>query len=245
MVICDLLGVPYSDRERFQADAAKLFGVNTTPEGKYEAFDALNAAVRELVTAKRTEPTDDVLGDLTASDLTDDELAVMGGLLLAAGLDTTANMIALGIFALLQHPDQWAALCADPGLIDAAVEELMRYLSVVPRLARVALEDFELDGHVVTSGSTVVLASAAANRDPARFFDPDRLNLHRNAVGHVGFGHGPHLCLGQQLARAEMQVAFTALAARVPGLHLAIPAREVPRRDESDVYGVTTLPVRW
>jgi cytochrome P450 len=129
MVICELLGVPYDDREHFQADAAKLFGVNTTPEGQYEAFGALSANVRELVTAKRAEPADDVLSDLTASDLTDDELAGMGGLLFAAGLDTTANMIALGTFALLQHPDQWAALCADPDLVDPAVEELMRYLS--------------------------------------------------------------------------------------------------------------------
>jgi cytochrome P450 len=245
MVICELLGVPYADREGFQADAAKLLGVNTTPEGKYVAFGALTAYVRELVTAKRAEPTDDVLSELTASDLTDDELAVMGGLLLAAGLDTTANMIALGTFALLQHPGQWAALCADPDLVDAAVEELMRYLTIVPRLARVALEDVELDGHLVTSGSTVVLASAAANRDPAKFVDPDTLDLRRNPVGHVGFGHGPHLCIGQQLARVEMRVAFTALAARFPGLRLAVPAGDVPLREESDIYGVTTLPVSW
>jgi cytochrome P450 len=245
MVICELLGVRYADRECFQADAAKLLGPNTTPEGKYEAFEALSTYMRELITVKRTEPTDDVLSDLTASDLTDDELAAMGGLLLAAGLDTTANMIALGTFALLQHPDQWAALRTDPDLVDPAVEELMRYLTIVPTLARVALEDVDLDGHLVKSGSTVVLATAAANRDPAKFADPDTLDLRRNPVGHVGFGHGPHLCLGHQLARVEMRVAFPALAARFPGLRLAIPADDVPLRVGADIYGVTTLPVTW
>ncbi|MEV0700152.1 cytochrome P450 [Saccharopolyspora sp. NPDC050389] len=245
MVICELLGVPYADRERFQADAAKLFGVDATPEEQYEAFGAVSAYIRELITAKRAEPTDDVLSDLTASELTDDELAGMGALLLAAGLDTTANMIALGTFALLQHPDQWAALRADPDLTGPAVEELMRYLTIVPAVARVALEDVELDGRLVKSGSTVVLASAAANRDPAKFADPDTLDLRRNPVGHVGFGHGPHQCLGQQLARVEMRVAFPALAARFPGLRLAIPADDVPLREGADIYGVTTLPVTW
>lgn len=245
MVICELLGVPYTDRKRFQADAAELLGPNTTPAGKYEAFEALSTYVRELITAKRAEPTDDVLSDLTTSDLTDDELAAMGGLLLAAGLDTTANMIALGTFALLRHPDHWAALRTDPDLVVPAVEELMRYLTIVPSLARVALEDVELDGHLVKSGSTVVLATAAANRDPAKFADPDTLDLRRDPVGHVGFGHGPHLCLGHQLARVEMRVAFPALAARFPGLRLAIPVDDVPLREGGDIYGVTTLPVTW
>lgn len=244
-VICELLGVPYHDRARFQADAAKLFGADTTPQGKHEAFLALRSYVRELVAAKRAEPTDDLLSDLTATELTDDELAGMGGLLLAAGLDTTANMIALGTFVLLRHPAQWAALRADPELVNPAVEELMRYLTIVPALARAALEDVELDGHLVKSGSTVVLALAAANRDPARFADPDTLDLRRNPVGHIGFGHGPHQCIGQQLARVEMRVAFPALAARFPGLRLAIPAEEIPLREGADIYGVTTLPVTW
>ncbi|PNE40712.1 cytochrome P450 [Streptomyces noursei] len=246
-VICELLGVPYEDRERFHADAATIFGADTTtPEGlveSYQAFKALTACVRELVTAKRAEPTDDVLSDLTAHDLTDDELTGIGVLLLAAGLDTTTNMIALGTFALLQHPDQWAALRTDPDLVAPAVEELMRYLTVVPTLVRVALKDVELDGHLVKSGSTVVLASSAANRDPAKFTGPNTLDLRRNP--HVGFGHGPHQCLGQQLARVEMRVAFPALAARFPGLRLAGPADDIPLRERATVYGVTSLPVTW
>ncbi|MEO6088309.1 MAG: cytochrome P450 [Umezawaea sp.] len=245
MVICELLGVPYADRERFQADAAKLLGPNTTPAEKYEAFEALSSFVRELITAKRADPTDDVLSELTTSDLTDDELAAMGGLLLAAGLDTTANMIALGTFALLRHPDQWATLRTDPHSVGPAVEELMRFLTIVPTLARVALEDVELDGHLIKSGSTVVLAMAAANRDATKFPDPDALDLRRDPVGHVGFGHGPHLCLGHQLARVEMRVVFPALAARFPGLRLAIPADDVALREGADIYGVITLPVTW
>ncbi|MCS7482420.1 cytochrome P450 [Umezawaea endophytica] len=245
MVICELLGVPYSDRDRFQADAAKLFGPNTTPVGKYEAFEALSSFVRELITAKRADPTDDVLSELTTSDLTDDELAAMGGLLLAAGLDTTANMIALGTFALLRHPEQWATLRTDPDSVGPTVEELMRFLSIVPTLARVALEDVEFDGHLIKSGSTVVLAMAAANRDATKFPDPNALDLRRDAVGHIGFGHGPHLCLGHQLARVEMRVAFPALAKRFPSLRLAVPADDVVLREGADIYGVTTLPVTW
>ncbi|MEU5163810.1 cytochrome P450 [Streptomyces sp. NPDC020875] len=249
MVICELLGVPYEERESFQADVAKLFADSASQEEQYEAWDAVNDYVRRLVTAKRAAPTDDVLSELTAGDLTDEEITGIGALLLAAGLDTTANMIALGAFALLRHPDQWAALCAEPGLADSAVEELMRYLTVVPHLSRVAMEDVELDGELVRAGSTVVLAASAANRDPARFTDPHTLDLRRSSVGHVGFGHGVHQCLGQQLARVEMRVAFPALAARFPGLRLAVPADEVPLRDPSSaatiIYGVTALPVTW
>ncbi|MEV6276329.1 cytochrome P450 [Nocardia sp. NPDC051832] len=245
VVICELLGVPYADRANFQADAAKVTGVDTTLEGQYEAFEALSSYVRELITAKRAAPTDDVLSDLTTSDLSDDELAGMGGLLLAAGLDTTANMIALGTFALLQHPDRWSDLCADPDRFDPAIEELLRYLTIVSNLFRVALEDVELEGQQVKAGANVLLGLAAANRDPAKFDDPDSFDIRRNAVGHVAFGHGAHLCLGHHLARVEMRVAFSALTARFPGLRLAVPAAEVPLREGTDIYGVRALPVTW
>lgn len=244
-MICEILGVPVADRDRFHADAAKIFGVDTTLEGKAVAFESLNTYVRKLVSDKRANPTDDVLSDLTTSTATDDELAAMGGLLLAAGLDTTAGMLSLGTFALLTHPEQWAALRAEPELADSAIEELLRYLSVAPQLARVALEDIDLDGQLVTAGSTVVLAVAAANRDPARFADPDTLDLRRSQGGHLGFGHGPHLCLGAQLARIELRIALPALATRFPDLRLAVPAAEVPLREGADIRGVTGLPVTW
>ncbi|WP_405641259.1 cytochrome P450 [Streptomyces uncialis] len=245
LVICELLGVPYSDRERFQSQVATLFDQTADAGAKGDAHTALLQYLGELVLAKRAEPTDDLLSDLTTSDLTDEELAGIGGLLLAAGLDTTANMLALGTFALLSNPDQLDALRADPGLAAQTVEELLRYLSVADPLLRSALEDVEVDGTLIKAGETVTVSVQAVNRDPRRFPDPDRLDIRRKATGHLAFGHGVHQCLGQQLARVEMAVAFPALLARFPTLRLAVPPREVPLRERSNIYGVVSLPVTW
>ncbi|GHE93368.1 cytochrome P450 [Amycolatopsis deserti] len=245
VMICELLGVPYTDREFFQRQVAAFMDAKTPPEEQYAAYGALHNYLRDLVRAKRAEPTDDVLGDLTTSDLTDDELSGIGAFLLGAGLDTTANMIALGAFALLSHPGQLAALRDDPGLADSAVEELLRYLTIAHTGVRAALEDVELDGQVIKAGESVTIAAHAANRDPERFPDPDSLDLRRHAAGHLAFGHGIHQCLGQQLARVEMRVAIPALFARFPTLRLAIPAEEVPLRHDMTIYGVHRLPVAW
>ncbi|WP_456316820.1 cytochrome P450 [Streptomyces cavernicola] len=169
----------------------------------------------------------------------------MGGLLLAAGLDTTANMIALGTFALLRNLDQLSALRAEPELADQAVEELLRYLTVADPAVRTALEDVEVEGQLIRAGDTVTLSFQAANRDPARFPEPDRLDLRRRAVGHVAFGHGAHQCLGQQLARVEMRIALPALLRRFPTLRLAVDPSEVPLREQNNIYGVRALPVTW
>ncbi|BDM74492.1 cytochrome P450 (plasmid) [Streptomyces nigrescens] len=245
LMICELLGVPYGDRERFQSQVATIFDQTADAEAKGEAYTALLQYLNELVLAKRAEPTDDLLSDLTTSDLTDEELAGIGGLLLAAGLDTTANMLGLGTFALLSNPDQLDALRADPGLAEQTVEELLRYLSVADPILRAALEDVEVEGQLIRAGETVTVSVQAANRDPRKFPDPDRLDIHRKATGHVAFGHGAHQCLGQQLARVEMAVAFPALLARFPTLRLAVPPQEVPLRDRSNIYGVINLPVTW
>ncbi|RDI52914.1 cytochrome P450 [Nocardia mexicana] len=245
LVICELLGVPYADRDHFQQLAATMSGVDATPEQAYAAYGAVQEYIGGLVRAKRADPTDDLLSDLTTTDLTEEELAGVGAFLLGAGLDTTANMLALGTFALLSHPDQFAALREDPDLADRAVEELMRYLTIAHIGTRAALEDVELDGRVVKAGETVALSMSAANRDPAKFDDPDSLDVRRNAVGHVAFGHGAHQCLGQQLARVEMRVAFPALVTRFPTLRLAVPAEEIPLRHGLDIYGVYNLPVTW
>jgi cytochrome P450 len=197
------------------------------------------------VPAKRAAPTDDLLSQLTASDLTDEELANIGFVLLGAGLDTTANMLALGTFALLSHPDQLAALRADPGIAGNAVEELLRYLSIIPFTVRTALVDIELHGERIKAGKAVTVSVPAANRDPERFADPDILDLLRPANGHVGFGHGVHQCIGQQLARMELQVALPALLTRFPTLRLAVPAEDVALRTDMLVYGVHHLPVAW
>jgi cytochrome P450 len=245
LMICELLGVPYADRERFQTEVATLFDQTADAEAKGGAYMALLQYLNELVLAKRADPTDDLLSDLTTSDLTDEELAGIGGLLLAAGLDTTANMLALGTFALLSNPGQLEALRADPALAGQAVEELLRHLSVADPLPRAALEDVEVDGRLIRAGETVTVSVQAVNRDPHKFPDPDRLDIRRKAAGHLAFGHGAHQCLGQQLARVEMTVAFPALFARFPTLRLAVPPQEVPLRDRSNIYGVISLPVTW
>ncbi|UBU09367.1 cytochrome P450 [Nonomuraea gerenzanensis] len=245
LMICELLGVPYADRESFQRHAVVLEGGDHSAEEQIAAFGALSEYLHGLVLAKRARPTDDLLSDLTTTGLGDEELSGLGAFLLGAGLDTTANMITLGTFALLSHPEQLAALRADPALADQAVEELLRYLSIAHTGMRVALEDVELDGHLIGKGETVVLSVQAANRDPARFADPDRLDLRRPAVGHLAFGHGVHQCLGQQLARVELRVALPALVGRFPALRLAVPAEEVPLRGGIDIYGAARLPVTW
>ncbi|MFI6920119.1 cytochrome P450 [Nonomuraea spiralis] len=246
VIICELLGVPYEDRGFFQENIDKFLGGEVGDEELIAAYLATQRYLAELVAAKRAAPTDDVLSDLLDSDLTDEELQGMALILLSAGFDTTANMLALGTFALLQNPDQLAALRAEPELIDQAVEELLRYLSVAKQFHRVALEDVELGGHTITAGSTVILSLNTANRDPERFPDPHTLDLRRQDGGHLAFSHGIHQCLGQQLARVEMRVAFPALIARFPSLRLAVPAGEVALRPETaDIYGVKSLPVTW
>ncbi|MEV6153819.1 cytochrome P450 [Nonomuraea sp. NPDC052129] len=244
-MICELLGVPYQDRARFQQHALDLFRLNAPPEELAAAYGAVHAFVQELVAAKRTTPTDDLLSDLTETDLTDEELVNIGFSLLGAGMDTTANMLALGVFALLVHPDQLAALRANPGIADRAVEELLRYASIIPFTIRTALTDVELNGEVIKAGETVTISVPAANRDPAHFADPDTLDLLRSTSGHVAFGHGVHQCLGQQLARVELQVALPALITRFPGLRLAVPVQDVALRTDMLIYGVHALPVVW
>ncbi|GHE71443.1 cytochrome P450 [Streptomyces spiralis] len=247
MVICEILGVPYEDRGSFQQQIDTFMGGEVSDEELIAAYTATQEYLARLVAAKRANPTDDVLSELTDSDLTDEELKGISLILLAAGFDTTANMLSLGTFALLRNPEQLAALRADPALTDRAVEELLRYLSVAKTFMRTALEDVEIGGRTIEAGTTVVLSYNTANRDPERFTDPHVLDLHRqDAAGHLAFSHGIHQCLGQQLARVEMRVAFRALVDRFPTLRLAVPAEEVVLRPESaDIYGVKSLPVAW
>ncbi|NMH77498.1 cytochrome P450 [Pseudonocardia xinjiangensis] len=246
IMICELLGVPYEDRGYFQKQVESFMSGETSDEDLMAAYTATQTYLAELVAAKRANPTDDVLSDLTDSDLSDEELRGMSLILLAAGLDTTANMLALGTFALLRNPAQLAALRVDPTLADQAVEELLRYLSVAKTFMRTALEDVELGGQTIEAGTAVILSYNTANRDPERFADPQVLDLRRQDGGHLAFGHGIHQCLGQQLARVEMRVAFPALVNRFPTLRLAVAPEEVGLRPETaDIYGVKSLPVTW
>ncbi|MFI7127063.1 cytochrome P450 [Nonomuraea sp. NPDC050153] len=245
VVICELLGVPEEERAGFMTEATELVRPDATQEQKISAFLTMQARMRDLVVAKRAEPTDDLLSGLTRSDLTDEELANIGFMLLGAGLDTTANMLALGTFALLCHPGRPAVLRDEPGRVEQVVEELLRYLTIIPFLVRTALEDVELGGELVRAGETVTISVPAANRDPKRFPDPDALDLRRDTGGHVAFGHGVHQCLGQQLARVEMQAGYPALFRRFPSLRLAVEPDQVPLRTDMLIYGVHSLPVTW
>ncbi|GAA1952296.1 cytochrome P450 [Kitasatospora viridis] len=246
MIICELLGVPYQDRDSFQEQIDTFMNGEPDEAELVAAYTATQEYLAGLVAAKRAHPTDDVLSDLLDGDLTDEELQGVALVLLAAGFDTTANMLSLGTFALLRNPAQLAALRADPGLTDGAVEELLRYLTVAKSFMRTALVDAEVGGQLVKAGTTVVLSYNTANRDPERFTDPHVLDLARQEGGHLAFGHGVHQCLGAQLARIEMRVALPALFDRFPTLRLAVPAEEVRLRPEiADIYGVKSLPVTW
>ncbi|MFI0778787.1 cytochrome P450 [Streptomyces sp. NPDC021212] len=246
LVICEMLGVPYADRDTFQVNSAKIMVKDQTLEKKMAAFGAMTAYLSELVTRKRAEPGEDLLSDLARDDdLSIEELTGAAFLLLLAGHETTANMLGLGTFALLEHPEQLAELRADPDLLPDAVEELLRYLSVADIFYRYATEDIELGGETIRKGSTVVVSLLAANHDPRRFDNPGTLDIHRKARGHLSFGHGVHQCLGQQLARIEMRAGIGGLLRRFPALALAVPADEVRLRTDMNIYGVHELPVTW
>jgi cytochrome P450 len=243
LVICELLGVPYEDHDFFQERSARI--VSLAGDGAADLAE-LGRYLGELVRRKRAQPGDDLISGLTG-DLGDEELANVAMLLLVAGHETTANMLALGAFALLEHPGRQADL-DDEKAVENAVEELMRWLSILHLGApsRVALEDVEVAGELVRKGETVALSLPAINRDPELFADPGELRLDRpEARRHLAFGHGVHQCLGQQLARIEMRIGFRRLFERFPGLRLAVPASEVPLKDRMAVYGVQSLPVTW
>ncbi|MFJ9619452.1 cytochrome P450 [Streptomyces noursei] len=248
LVICELLGVPYADREEFQQNSATMLRITESHEVRMKARAAIRQHLHRLVLAKRAEPTDDILSELVQSgELTDEELVGVGSMLLVAGHETTANMIAMSTLCLLRNPEQLAALRADPTLMDGAVEELLRYLSVVsftrPRLAR---EDVELGGQLIKAGSLVTVAVASGNRDEAAVpGDPDQVDVARGFGSHLAFGHGIHQCLGQQLARVEIKAALRAMFDRFPTLRLAVPLEDIPMRNDMIVYGVHKLPVTW
>jgi cytochrome P450 len=253
LVICRLLGVPYTDHEFFQDNSKVIINRNATPEARQEAMGHLFAYLDNLVGEKIADPGDDLLSGLTErianGELTRQDAAQMGVLMLIAGHETTANMIALGTLALLEHPDQLALLRdgADDGtLVASAVEELLRYLHITHNgRRRVAVEDIEIAGQVIRAGEGIILANDIANRDPAAFDDPDRLDLRRGARHHVAFGFGVHQCLGQPLARMELQVVYRTLYRRIPTLRLATSLDKIPFKHDGSVYGVYELPVTW
>ncbi|SDN52915.1 cytochrome P450 [Allokutzneria albata] len=252
-VICDMLGVPYEDRHLFRefSDAA-LSTTKYTPEQIRDARDKFLAYMGGLVAQRRAEPTDDLLGALVLARDNDDRLSEMelvrlGIGLLVAGHETTANQLTNFTYLLLSERERYEALVADPSLVPAAVEEMLRFtpLGASGGFVRVALEDVELAGVTVRKGESVFAQLASANRDEAIFDQPDRIDFTRQHNPHMAFGHGVHHCLGAQLARLELQVALEGMIARFPGLRFAVPAEELPWRTGMLVRGLEALPVSW
>ncbi|WP_440070539.1 cytochrome P450 [Streptosporangium sp. OZ121] len=246
LVICELLGVPYEDREAFQARTRSILDFNQPPEARGKAQMEASMYMAELVGRARVEPGEDLLGMLIrehGEGISDDELAGIGGLLLVAGHETTASMIGLGTLALLRHPDQLDLVRAAPDRVKGMVEELLRWLTIIHQGAtKVASADTEIAGVPIAKGDVVVVSLPAANRDPALAEDPDRFDIQRPDMPHVAFGYGAHHCIGAPLARMEMQIAFPALFDRFPGLR---EAGEPEFRSFNVVYGLTTFPVAW
>lgn len=251
LVISSLFDVPQDQLALFQNAAEEMMRVNVDPEATRVAGERIGMALYMLIQAKRANPGEDLLSALIAADdpdgvIDDTFLVTAAATLLIAAHDTTACMIGLGTALLLDRPDQLALLKADPELIGNTVEELLRYLTIGQRGAeRIALEDVELDGVQIKAGDHVVAHGLAANFDPELVDEPDRFDITRRPSAHLAFGFGAHQCIGQQLARIELQIVFQSLFERFPTLKLAKPIDELPFRHDMVFYGVHELPVTW
>lgn len=247
-VMSTVLGVPEADRGPLARATFTMFSLKSTADELRTASAEIYGRMRDLAGAKHARPGPGLLSRLVndRNGLTNLEVGNIGALLFLAGLAMTAQMVALGTFALLEHPDELDALRADSSLMDPAVEELLRYLSIVQwGLTRTAREDVVIGGLRAGAGETVVASLASANRDPLVFPGPDRLILSRHRNPHLAFGHGMHYCLGAELGRTVMKIAFSALLARLPSLRLAVPAEQVACGEDLVFYGVHELPVAW
>ncbi|MGW4644340.1 cytochrome P450 [Sphaerisporangium sp. NPDC004334] len=248
LVICELLGVPYADREDFQRLSRARLDMGLPLEERAAAARASQAYMAGLVAKERRDPGEEMLGMLVrehGQEVDDQELTGVADLLLLAGHETTSNMLGLGTLFLLQDPAR-VALMREEEHVETAVEELLRHLSVVhtvmPRYAR---EDVVLGGQEIKAGEMIAVSLPAANHDTALLEDPGHLDLTRKIIPHVAFGHGVHHCLGASLARMEMRIAYPALLRRFPGLRAAVPIEEIAFRAFSVIYGVESLPVEW
>jgi cytochrome P450 len=246
LVICELLGVPYEDREEFRRwteDAGNTRDHARSEQGLGELF----AYGRQLVAAKRRDPSDDVISRLCATeDVTDDEAAELSMFLLFAGHETTVVQIGFTALLLLANPEQWRALVDNPGLVPNAVEETLRTSRRGGgAMVRYARTDLHIDGVAIKAGDLVLLEIGGGNHDPTVFADPDRVDITRHAASHLAFGYGARYCIGAPLARIELQTVFSQLVSRFPALRLAADVEELAVRDDELTGGLIALPVRW
>jgi cytochrome P450 len=248
LVICELLGVPYSDREQFRAwaeDAGNVRDRTRSERGLAELFGYGG----RLVGRKRAHPGDDVISRLCATDgVSDDEVATMSMFLLFAGHETTVVQIGLGTSLLLTNRDQWSALLDNPALIPNAVEELLRAAATgggVGGIPRYAHTDFDIDGVTIHAGDLVLLDIGSANHDPAVFADPEHTDVARKEATHLTFGYGARYCIGAPLARIELKMVFGQLIPRFPSMHLTVDPATLPTRRDVLAGGLVELPVSW
>jgi cytochrome P450 len=251
-VICDMLSMPYADREVIDRLTRVMLDRDVSTDERTAAGTELRGIFERLVDSRQDDPGDDLLGRMIAAYRTagmyDRELmARMVGALLSGGHETTANTISLATVALLENPDELAKLRGDPDLLPRAVEELLRYLTPLAELGgyRAARGSIEVGGVVIGRGEGIIAHGGAANRDPAIFDRPEVLDVERRAHHHVAFGYGVHQCLGQNLARVELEVTLGSLFDRIPGLRLAAPVDELEFKDHMSIYGLHRLPVTW
>ena len=246
LVICELLGVPYDDRDQFRAWTEAAANITDRAISEQGLGNLFGYGMR-LVETKRREPGDDVISRLCATEgVSTEEAAMLSMALLFAGHETTVVQIGLGALLLLANPDQWNALRDNPDLIPNAVEELLRVPGKggggIPRYART---NIELDGANIRAGDLVLLDNGAANHDATVFPEPDRLDVTRSAGAHLTFGHGSRYCIGAPLARIELQAVFSRLVTRFPTMRLAVPVEELAFRHDTLTGGLTALPVTW
>jgi hypothetical protein len=252
IVIAEMLGIPSEDREHFKRwsdGVARGLNANTMEDVRINegAGRELTEYLEPIAKERRANPREDLLSSLLAAEesgekLSMDEVFSTVILLLVAGNETTTNLIGNGMLALLQHPAEFQRLHENPGLIETAVEELLRWDSPVQATSRIAKEDLEFGGRRMNKGAQVILHLGAANRDPVQFPEPNRLDIGRSENRHLSFSHGIHFCLGAPLARLESQVAIGQLAARFPGMRRK-PV-ELEWADNLILHGIKSLPVR-
>jgi cytochrome P450 len=252
LVISEMLGVPYEDAEFFQENANVGLARYASAEDNAKGAMGLARYLANLVREKQENPAEDAVSDLAervnAGEISVREAAQLGTGLLIAGHETTANMIGLGVLALLENPEQLAILrdSDDPKVAAAAVEEMLRYLSIIQNgQRRIAIDDIEISGELIRAGEGIIIDNAPANWDAKAFPHPDKLDVQRSGNAQLAFGYGRHQCVGQQLARAELQIVFTTLFRRIPTLRLAKPIEEIPFKHDRLAYGVYELPVVW
>lgn len=246
MAVSVLLGVPFEESEAFQRPARDLF----VPERAEAAMAEMTSYLDGLIIAKENKPGEGLLDELIAAhvrsgELERTELVQFAMAMLVAGTDTTANVISLGVLALLDNPDQYAALAAHPELAPTAVEELLRYISLVEAFARVATHDIEIGGLRIKAGDGLLISSAGANFDAVVAPEPQRLDVSRPATHHLAFGYGVHHCIGANLARLELEIVFRQVANRIPTLRTAVATDEIPTHNDGTVQRLLELPVTW